>query len=170
MDGMAVLRQQLAFVHDALENTIAGCSPEALVKNLPNATISNPGSIYVHAVFSEDGIVHGMLQGKPPLFHQQGWGPKLSVQMPENPQMNLEWGRAVALDLPSFQQYAKAVYQATDSFLQSLPEAELTRKIQAPFGETDVAFMLNVLVIHPPMHTGEIAALKGEQGLKGLPF
>jgi hypothetical protein len=171
MDGVAVIRQQLAFVHDALERTMASCSPEALAKNLPDATISNIGSIYAHTVFSEDGIVQGMLQGTAPLFHQQGWGARLSVQMPASPGMNLEWGRAVKLELPAFQEYAQAVYQATESFVQSLSAADLTRPVRAPFGETDVAFLVNVvLVTHVPTHTGEIAALKGAQGLPGLPF
>src|SRR5262249_42629753 len=108
MDEVAVIRRQLAFVHEGLERTMASWSPEALAKNLPDATISNIGSIYAHTVFSEDGIVQGLLQGTAPLFHQHGWGARLSVQMPANPGMNLEWGRAVKLELPAFQEYAQA--------------------------------------------------------------
>ena len=61
MRVQALLQQQLAGYHDLLEQTIADCQQEALDKNLPGATITSVGSIYAHAVFSEDEIVHGML-------------------------------------------------------------------------------------------------------------
>ena len=171
MDGLHTVHEQIAFVHDTLEKTIEDCNPETLSKNMPDATISNCGSIYVHSIFSEDAIVQGMCLGKAPVFHSQGWGAKFNVQMPENPEMDLEWGRGVKLDLASFREYAQAVYAATDDFVHHVTDADLARKIPTPIGEMTVGFMLtSVVVTHPAMHLGEIAALKGVQGLKGLPF
>ena len=99
MTPQALLRQQLAGVHDILEQTIADCSQHTLDMNPPNATITNIGSIYAHVIFSEDGIVHGLLQKKAPLFHAQGWGSRLNVAMPENPQFDPAWGRTVRMNL-----------------------------------------------------------------------
>jgi hypothetical protein len=172
MTAQAVLRQQLAGYHDLLEQTIAECSPETLGHNPPGATITGIGSIYAHVVFSEDNIVHGMLQGKSPIYRTQNWAGRVNVEMPSPGEFNAEWARGVKLNLPIFREYAKSVHAATDAYLAGLSEADLDRKLQTGFmGEQTVAFVVaNVLGWHAAEHTGEIAALKGVQGLKGLPF
>jgi hypothetical protein len=74
--------------------------------------------------------------------------------------------------LPVFREYAKAVYGATDAYIARLSDSGLARKVQTGFiGEQSAAFVIsNILGWHIAEHTGEIAALKGVQGLKGLPF
>jgi hypothetical protein len=76
------------------------------------------------------------------------------------------------MNLPSFREYAKAVYAATDAYVASLGPADLERKVDTGFvGEQTVGYVLgNICVGHVAEHNGEIAALKGVQGLKGLPF
>jgi hypothetical protein len=76
------------------------------------------------------------------------------------------------MHLPSFREYAKAVYAATDAYVAGLGPADLERKVDTGFvGEQTVGFVVgNILVWHVAEHNGEIAALKGAQGLKGLPF
>jgi hypothetical protein len=83
-----------------------------------------------------------------------------------------EWARGVKLNLAPFREYAKAVYAATDAYIAGLSDADLERKVQTGFvGEQTVAFVMSsILAWHAAQHTGEIAALKGVQGLKGLPF
>jgi DinB family protein len=172
MTPQALLKQQFGGIHDILEQTIADCSQHTLDMNLPNATITNIGSIYAHIIFSEDGIVQGMLQKKPPVYQSQGWASRLNVHMPANPQFDPAWGRAVRMDLPSFREYAKAVYAATDAYVSGLSPADLERKVETGFvGTQTVGFVLgNICVWHVAEHNGEIGALKGAQGLKGLPF
>ena len=172
MKTQALLRQQLVGCHDILEQTIGDCDQQTLDKNPPGATITNVGSIYAHMVFAEDGIVHGMLQGKPPIYKAQGWAARTGLEMPAPGGFTVEWGRAVKLNLPPFREYAKAVYAATDAYIADLSDADLERKVQTGFvGEQTVAFVMsNILAWHAAQHTGEIAALKGVQGLKGLPF
>jgi hypothetical protein len=172
MTPQSLLRQQLAGYHDILEQTIADCTQETLDRNLPNATITNVGSIYAHILFSEDGIVHGMLQKRPLAYQAQHWASRLNVSMPASPMFDPAWGRAVRMHLPSFREYAKAVYAATDAYVAGLGPADLERKVDTGFvGEQTVGFVVgNILVWHVAEHNGEIAALKGAQGLKGLPF
>jgi hypothetical protein len=167
-----MLRQQLAGYHDILEQTIADCSQDTLDKNLPGATISSIGSIYAHLLFAEDGILHGMLQGKPPIYRAQNWASRTGVQMPEPGGFNADWARTVHVKLPVFREYAKAVFAATDAYVAGLSDADLDRKVQTGFvGEQTVGYVIsNILSWHAAQHTGEIAALKGVQGLKGLPF
>ncbi len=171
MNPQSTLRVPLVFSHDILEQTIADCGQEILDKNLPGATITSVGSVYAHIVFGEDMIVQGLLQGKPLAYQAQGWAGKLSLPMPNSAEMTAEWARTVKLDLPSFREYAKAVYAATDAYLAGVSDAELERKLDTGFaGEQTVAWLLGIVHNHVATHTGEIAALKGVQGLKGLPF
>jgi len=76
------------------------------------------------------------------------------------------------MDLPPFREYGKAVYTATDAYIAGLSDADLERKVDTRLiGEQTVAFVLGTFVAwHVANHCGEIAALKGVQGLKGLPF
>ena len=169
----AVLRQQLAGYHAILEQTMDDVPADALDRTLPGATIGNIASVYAHTVFAEDQILHGMLQGKAPLYASEGWTSRTNVAMPSPGELTLEWSRAAKkMNLPAFREYAKAVYAATDAYLAGLPEAELDRTLDTGFiGEQTVAFVVsNVLGWHAAEHNGEIAALKGAFGLKGLPF
>lgn len=170
MNAQSAIQEQLALGHDILEQTIGDCNQETLEKNLPGATITNIGAIYAHIVFGEDMIVNGMLQGKAPVYQAAGWAGKINVEMP-GPAMSQEWGRNVKLDLPAFREYAKAVYEASGAYVGGLADSDLERKIDSGFaGEQTIAWMAGILVNHVATHTGEIAALKGVQGLKGLPF
>src|SRR5262245_23288177 len=170
MKTQALLRQQLTGYHDLLEQTIADCAQSTLDHNPAGATITNIGSIYAHTVFSEDNILHGMLQGKAPIYRAQGWASRTRLEMPEPGEFSPEWARGVKLDLAMFREYARDVYAATDAYIAGLSDADLDRKVQTGFvGEQTVAFVMsNVLGWHAAQHTGEIAALKGVQGLKGL--
>lgn len=170
MNVQTAVQQQLGFWHGILDGILADCGPDVLNKNLPGATIGSIASAYAHIVFAEDGIVHGMIQGKPTLYESQNWGSKIGVANPGN-MMTLDWAKGVKMDLSAFSPYVKAVYAATDAFLAGLSDADLQRKVQSPAGEQTVEWALvTILATHLPGHAGEIAALKGVQGLKGLPF
>lgn len=159
-------------MHDILEQTIADCQQETLDKSLPGATITSVGSVYAHVVFSEDEILHGMLQGKPGLYRAQKWASRTGVEPPSTADFKAEWGRTVKMNLPAFREYAKALYGATDAYIAALSDADLERRVETGFvGKQTVAFVVsNILGWHVAEHNGEIAALKGVQGLKGLPF
>jgi hypothetical protein len=153
-------------------NGILGDCGDKLNKQVPGATVTSIASIYAHMVMSEDAIVNGMMQGKPMIFMSDGWEAKTGVKMPgEQPSINPDWAHAMNMDLAKFQDYAKVVFANTDSYLKNVSDAELQEKVQTPVGEqTREWFIVNVLATHFPQHSGEIAALKGVQGMKGLPF
>ena len=172
MNAQQAVRQQLGFWHGVMEGVVGECSPEVLNKQVSGASVTSISSIYAHAVFSEDAIVNGMLQGKAPMFQSDGWEAKTGVSASgTQPSINAEWAKSVKMDFPKFQEYAKAVFANTDAYLAGLPDADLERKIQTPIGEQTVGWaVVSLLGTHFPQHAGEIAAVKGVQGLKGLPF
>ncbi len=169
------VKSQLGFWHGIMEGVIGECGKDVVNKQVPGATVTSIGSIYAHAVFAEDGIVNGMLQGKPLLFQSDGWQQKTGVSWPSEPgnapSINDSWAKSLNMDFPKFQEYAKAVFANTDAYISGLPDSDLDRKVQTPIGEQNVGWVISTLLgTHFPQHAGEIAALKGVQGLKGLPF
>ncbi|HXG36196.1 MAG TPA: DinB family protein [Dehalococcoidia bacterium] len=173
MNVQSTVRQQLAFWHGVLDQMLADCSQEVLHKSLPGATITSIAPIYAHVVFGADALVNGLLQGKPIIYEAQGWSSKTGVPFPGfPPAIKPEWASTVNMDLPAFQEYARTVLAEADAYLGSLPDSELERKVALPFGgeQTIGWIVINILGTHAAQHAGEIAALKGIQGLKGLPF
>jgi hypothetical protein len=172
MNSPQTVQQQLGMWHGVCDGMVAGCG-DALNKNIDGATITSIASVYAHIVFAEDFITQGMLQGKTPIFHANGWAQKLGVKPASDtdPAMQPDWGRNVKMDAAQFQEYAKEVYAATNAYLSGVSESELQQKAQTPIGEqTKEWVVVNLLGTHVPQHTGEIAALMGVQGQKGLPF
>ena len=170
MNAQEAVKQQLAFWHGISGQVMGDCG-SALNSRLSDAKVGSIASIYAHAVFAEDGIVNGVFVGKPLLYQEGGWEAKTGVKHPGGPMQSEDWASSVNMDLGKFQEYAKAVFAQTESYTANLSDADLERKVQGPIGETTLGwFLVNILATHFPQHVGEIAALKGVQGLKGLPF
>jgi hypothetical protein len=112
-----------------------------------------------------------MIQGKPPIYDAEGWKDKFGIAFDGAPTLGGDWARKVVLDAGAFKEYAQKVWTNTSAFLAGESDSDLDRKVQTPAGEQSVGWVLATLLgTHTPQHTGEIAALKGVQGLKGLPF
>lgn len=173
----ATLHGALRSAHQVLENTMADVDDELAARPAPGK--ANPiGSAYAHAVLAEDGIVHGMLQGKPPLLATT-WagrtGTDRPMPMPGIVEGSLEeWYRTVKVDLAAFRQYAQAVYRDSEEFISSASDAELARPIDLSMfgmGQMPLAIVFAIFVIgHCDNLTGEISAIKGVHGHKGYPF
>lgn len=86
--------------------------------------------------------------------------------------MNDEWAARIDMNLPAFQEYASQVYASTDQTIRDMTDAQADEQIVTPFGNKQgrLEFVSNLGVTHLWGHLGEIAAIKGLHGLKGLPF
>jgi DinB superfamily len=156
---------------------MAGVTP-AMVHATPPG-IANPlGATYAHLVCSEDMLVQGMLKQSAPLSASAFAGNTgLSEPMPNpGPEWSgyADWTRRVRIDLAALQAYARSVYTATDEYLAGLQDADLERPMDLSFiglGQQTLGITLSVLVLHHiGTETGELACLKGIQGVKGYPF
>jgi hypothetical protein len=137
--------------------------------------IANPiGATYWHTISSVDDIVHSWLRGEAPLRQTAGWQEKVltsSVPEPAEGEDILAYMRAVRVDIALLHAYSKAVAEAVQAWMATLSPKELERKFQTPIGELSVDQVLETFVIwHINAHCGEIATLKGCQGVKGYPF
>ena len=172
MDANSLLRDQVRQAHLFLEGTLDDVTPEQAHWQ-PEGKANSLGSTYAHMVTGEDGFIHAFLKGGAPLF-ATSWAGKEGLSEPPPPDREWEqWGHRLQVDLPALRQYAQAVYAATDEYLASLSEADLTRPLDLSdvgLGQQTLAWVIsNGITGHVMSHWGEIACLKGLQGGRGFP-
>ncbi len=174
--ALDVIKDQLKGAHELFENTAADIAPEHLNKD-PGGKAFSLGATYAHLIFSEDAIVHGLIQHKTPLFDST-FKDKTGASSPMPPMdenwsaANEKWSKSVVIDFPKIQEYAKAVYAATSEYVESLTDSDLEKEIDlGSWGKHTIADLLTGFIIaHANSLAGELSALKGIQGAKGYPF
>ena len=170
--SVELLRAQFKAAHDVLEGTMEGVTADQAHWSPPG--VANPiGATYAHILTSEDGIFNGVIQGGQPLM-ASSWAGKVGLS--EIPPMGTswdEWGRTVQVDLAALKAYGEAVYAATDEYLGTLSDSDLGREIDLSvmgLGTYALGQLSSIMLANVNWHTGEIACLKGLQGLKGYQF
>ena len=170
MDFRTYLRGQLQFAHNTLEQVVDGLDGGLLHKTHPGSTSQCIAAIYAHAVLAEDGILNGMIMSRAPLFNAD-LASKTGVPMNPTPQQNDAWAKSIKMNLPAFREFARTVYANTDKIVADMDDATAEAIVDTPLGKQPrQEFIGNLGVTHMWGHLGEIAALKGVDGLKGLPF
>lgn len=176
--AVSLLGMQFREAHGFLEGTLQGVTSEQAHWTPPG--IANPlGATYAHVALTEDGIIGAILKGGTPLF-ATSWAGKVGVsELPPMPGPGgnglpgwNEWARQVQVDMPVLHEYAQAVYANTEAYLASLSTDDLNRPLDlsaAGLGQHTVASLLNTILSNVSWHCGEIACLKGLQGVKGYP-
>jgi hypothetical protein len=171
MEGIDVLRANLADAHWFLEGTIEGLGAEQ-VHWAPPGTANTIGATYAHVIGSEDAIVQSTLQGRP-LLADSEWARRngISLPIPQRGSDWFSWSRRVQVDLSATRRYAEAVYTATDAYLATVTSDQLDRapEVAVPGNQSLRWLLHNLIILHAGLHTGEIAVLKGLQGLQGYP-
>lgn len=164
-----LLRAQYRQANGILEQVIDDCDDETL-KHLPGGNIGTIGSIYAHTVFDQDGMFQGAGRDGS-IWQSGGWAEKTALGEMKGRQTE-EWARAARdMNIAAVREYAQEVYAATDSYLEGLSDEELSEEIETFAGKMPRAQFLGTTCLwHVSNHQGEIAALKGSLGLKGLPF
>lgn len=163
MDALTLLKDQATNAGSGLMQVFKPVTPEQAVWRLPGSTANPIGVTFLHAYFSEDEAIHRLL-GKPTLFESGGWRDRLGYD-PGN------WSIAGTPDPAQMRAYAEAVAGPTKDYLSSLKPGDLEQEIDTPRGRRPLVARLGVyLVYHKFQHMGDIAALLGCQGVKGLPF
>jgi uncharacterized damage-inducible protein DinB len=164
VDALDLLRDQTANADRTLRQVFGQVTPDQAVWRMSGSTANTIGATFMHVYYSEDQIVHGA-QGAPTVFDSGGWQQRLGYDH------DGVWTFTGRHDPGLLLQYADAVTAATADYLAGLPPEALAEEIETPRGRQPRARRLSVyLVNHKFQHTGEIAALLGCQGVKGLPF
>ena len=180
MGEVAMLTEALRQTHVYLESRLDLCTdPGVLYARLPGSSLQSIGSIYAHAVVTEDHSL-GRRSAKGPLYQSEAWA---SLGLPEQVWLDPAWAAGFAPPPEQLRAYATEVYTSTESVLAELGDDDLAARTRLHLPEfdgaavtikereTSVLFaLLDNVVLHMSEHTGEIAALLGVQGLKATPW
>ena len=163
MKNSTMLRMQVGEAFDWLDQVIAGLTPEQYSWQ-PDGSANPISKLHAHTLSSADFWMNLMGLQKPMLW--AGVSQKLGL-----PSNFIEvWKTDARINLSDMQEYAKSLREASAA-IDALDDAALERELTAPvFGRRDVGFVLRLAGMQMAIHTGEISAAKGLQGLQGLPF
>jgi hypothetical protein len=123
---------------------------------------------WLHLLAVEDGFIQATIQGMKRLWDSQDWTAKTGI----HPRASEEtWDRIkqTLFTVASLQAYGEVVREATDAYLSRVTTDQLARVVTVNMMEMSVSRLLTMMVCHTAGHAGDIAAIKGIQGLKGLP-
>jgi len=162
MKNSTMLRLQLNEAFDWLDQVIADLTPEQYAWQ-PEGSANPISKLHAHTLASADFWMNLMGLQKPMLW--MGVSQKLGL-----PGNFIEvWKTDAPINLSDMQEYTKGLREA--SLAIDALDAALERELNAPvFGRRDVGFVLRLAGMQVAIHTGEISAAKGMQGLQGLPF
>jgi uncharacterized damage-inducible protein DinB len=167
MDTKTYIQQQIARARHWSDLATQDLTSEVL-NWLPPGTVNPISAILLHMVFAEDHFIQTILQGTARCWDHQDRSREIGIRTPPGGPEGWDEFKTTHINLAAVQAYEQTVRAATDAYLARLTVEELERQVDY-FGNTvPVAYVLMTLVVHTASHAGEIAALKGTQGVQGL--
>lgn len=148
-----------------LLNMCAGGMNDEQYNWSPAGTCNPAAKSHIHALTSVEFFVTATVQGG-----KMQW-PEIAAAngLPPNPTQI--WSHDKMVPVAVINEYSQLVQKAALDYVASLKDADLDREIETQFfGKKSVAWLLQLAGNHAVGHGGDIAAVKGMQGLKGLPF
>jgi hypothetical protein len=169
MDVIEYIRCEVEGMRRSVNMTMRDMPPELFNGATPGTT-NAISATFIHLINSEDYFIQKVILGKPSVWENGSWSERTGIAKP--PSIGEDWSafkhRQIAIQ--PLLGYQAAVWEATDAYLDTLTPEELDRKVKFASGERTVADMLILCVSQSLSHAGEIAALKGVQGARGLPI
>ena len=168
MNVFEYIQHEIANARRTIDGTVNNLTDE-LINWAPSGTANTISATLLHFINSEDNFVQKYIQDKPSIWESGQWSEKTGVSKP--PHIGEDWSnfKHQRISIQPLLEYQSAVRAATDAYLSTLTPEELERNVKFASGERTVADMLLLACSHSSGHNGEIAALKGIQGAKGLP-
>jgi uncharacterized damage-inducible protein DinB len=169
MQTLEFIRSSVVAVNGMVDVAMQDLTDE-VVSWQPGGTANTIAQLLAHLVSGQDLLVNDkLLVGGGTPLHDSGWAAKTGIPL-ERP---LIWQReGWRLNLPAFDEFRREVAASALRVVDAMTEAELDREaswIRGP--ERPVAMLWQTIFInHGLGHCGEISAIKGMQGLKGLPI
>jgi DinB superfamily len=137
----------------------------------PPGLANKIATILIHVTGTDGRFINLRALGKPTIWESGNWSEQLGLsQPPGGGGGSWEDANASNFSLDAVRGYITAVRASVDDYVAALTDEELARTVQSIGGEQPISAVLALLIVHAAGHYGEVAALKGTQGAKGLPF
>jgi hypothetical protein len=169
METVEYIQKQYASVKRQLDAVILDTSEEQ-INWAPHGTANSIGETLVHMSGSLDNAFQAVLQGKPRLWESEAWGEKFGLTGTPGRVHGWDEIKGKHLALEPVLGYVAAVINQVDQCVAGLTSGELDQLVTLNGNERPAADVFILQFSHVLGHAGEIAALKGMQGVKGLPF
>jgi uncharacterized damage-inducible protein DinB len=169
MDIRTYVQQQIAAGRRVCDAVMADTTDEQF-NWAPPGTANSMRTTLVHMLSAEDAFINTIILGKALIWDTQEWGAKIGLAQP--PRAGSGWDEIKNAWLASgpVLDYCKAVRAATDEYLATVTSEELDRRVSWMDREFSVGGVLVMLNSHNSSHAGDLASIKGIQGVKGLPY
>ena len=168
MNGKKYLKTQIASMWHLQDSACKDVSDD-LVNEKPQGTLSSIGVIWLHLIKEQDNFV-AIITEKPPLWKTNGWHERFGLE--KAPSMGEDWSHYenLALSTELLRAYDEAVRNETRVVLEWTHSNSLDQTVKFFTDNDSKANVWALMISHTLIHCGEIAALKGIFGQKGLPF
>jgi DinB superfamily len=171
MPVVEFIRSGLKQMHTTYNDSVADLENEQLHWRA-NENGSSIAFVLWHYVRTEDNIIQFVLQRKPTVWMDGGWDKKFGLHpTAQGTGMSLADAQNVRLEPKSdFEAYMRAVWDATDAYLAAADDDFLQQQTTVkPLGEMPIQNAIgNMCLTHGFTHLGEIAHIRGLQGLRGM--
>ena len=160
------LRFMFEQMHGYLEGTMQDVT-DSIARFEPEGPAPILGQ-YAHLVTGEDWFINVKLANQAPVMMRTNPG----FQTPPPPTGWDVWARTEETNWEALRAYALQVYEATDAFLATADDSLLDQPIdltEVGMGHVNGAAALFLAFVNIALHTGEISAIKGINGLVGYP-
>jgi hypothetical protein len=165
MSIIDLLRREFALMRQHVTGIIQGLTKDELLWT-PTGVTNPIGTTLLHVLTDEDRLIQSVLQGKPLLWEAGRWYEQIGVI--SLPLRGHDWTGVdlTSLWAPPLFAYAQVVERTTTTYLHLLNDTDL-EQVEIYGQEQSRAEALFSIIIHNTSHVGEIAALKGLQGMRG---
>lgn len=170
MDAKTFIQQQMVNVRNMVEDAMTDLTEDQFNWQPPGKV--NPiSATLIHLFSGEDMFIQELIQGKPQGWELQGWSKKIGIQSPPGgPGNGWEDCKNARICIEPVMAYGRAIWADMDAYLAEMSAEELDRQVNFFGRMLPVAELLMIIVVHSACHAGEIAAVKGMQGIKGWSF
>lgn len=136
---------------------------------VPPGTANTISATFTHLLYVEDVLIQQILQNKPIIWEMNMWEEKTGIT--KVPKIGEDWSdfKRQQFAIQPLLDYKTDIWAATDVYLATLEICELDRMVNFSRGERSVADLIILSASQTLNHAGEIAILKGIQGVKGFP-
>lgn len=131
----------------------------------PQGNVNSIAKTHVHVISGLDFFINSVLAGGAPRYS----GIATKHGLPANP---LEiWGFQGTIPVEAMKELQAEAQKAALEYVGTLKEADLDAEVDTQFlGKQTRAWVVQLATTHTAGHAGDMAAVKGMQGMKGLPF
>jgi hypothetical protein len=169
MDAIELLRWQTSTAWDWLDETVGDITEEQA--NWRPAGTANPiGANYAHLMITADAGFNSQLLGGMPIMATRFRGQIGLSEMPHAAGGWDDWSR-LQVDWARLREYGQAVRECVEAHVNALTPEDLERRVDMTAHGLGVWKGLRQIDLHSHhhvrIHGGEIAVLKGMQGLQG---